>query len=121
MPVGRANHGCATTTVKNQLRLVIFGGSKLNTVLSSIYIYNFVTKLWTEGLAPMALPGPIGGIKASKIIKMDEEGCDMMFFAKFNLSICSGNYQWTVISPAQIDDGKNAVLIGANELLPCGV
>ena len=116
----RGNCGCGTTTIKKQLHLVVFGGLK-SAALASIYLFNFATKQWITAPAPMALPAPVTKIKASKIIRMDEAGCDMMFIINARLYICSGNYEWKNLSSNQIDPDKNAVIVGANDLLPCGI
>ena len=120
MPQGRRGHGCDTVTIKKQLHLVVFGG--YNSVkLDSIYLFNFVTQKWIASQAPMALPAPIDNIVATKIIQMDEKGCDMMFINSLSLYICSGSYEWKTIGYGQIEVGKNIVIVGANDLLPCGV
>ena len=120
MPQGRGNHGCGTTTIKKQLHLVVFGGYNFGD-LASINLFNFATQQWTAAPAPMALPTPITNIKAAKIIQMDEKGCDMMFINSLALYICSGSYEWKTIGYGQIEVGKNIVIVGANDLLPCGV
>ena len=120
IPQGRGFHGCGTTAIKKQRHLVVFGGYNLAT-LDSIYLFNFATQQWLKAPATMAMPAPIYRITAAKIIQMDLDGCDMMFISSYGLYICSGRYNWKKLSSGQIDEFKNFVVIGANDLLPCGV
>ena len=120
MPQGRRGHGCDTVTIKKQLHLVVFGG--YNSVkLDSIYLFNFATQKWIASQAPMALPAPIDNIAATKITRMDEEGCEMMFFSNYTLYMCSGRYNWKTLVYGSIDVYKNFVVVDANDLLPCGI
>lgn len=121
MLMGRSLHGCTSTTIKKQLHLVVFGGSSNYVYVSSIHLYNFDTQKWSAAPAPMALKSAVSVIKGTKIIKMDDEGCDLMFIDQHSLFICSGTYQWTEFPSANIDGLKNVVTVGANDLLPCGI
>ena len=118
---GRGFHGCAATTIKNQLNFMVFGGSFPGGAYNTIHLYNFDTQKWIVAPAPMALPFPVTSIKGIKIITMDVDGCDLMFVNSDSIYICSGRYNWTRLISGPIDDSKTFATVGANDLLPCGV
>jgi hypothetical protein len=64
------------------------------------------------------------GIRGSIVLRMDDEGCDMMFAVPGlnQLYICKGKYQWQNMDISnKMDAGKLFVKIGANDLVPCGI
>ena len=119
----RVRHGCGKITMKTKNYFVVFGGEfNPTTPLSSIHLYDIESALWSIAPVTMFMPKPVTGILAFKINQMTENACDLMFISTTALYICGGNYEWTSFDvSAHIDGSRQAAIVGANDVVPCGI
>ncbi len=122
----RGSHGCSRVTMKNTDYVIVFGGYE-STIgpMSTIHFLNLATKKWETYPDKIFLPQQISNIHGSIVLRLDEQGCQMMivaFYPNQRLFICEGNYQWQVMDlTGKIAPLRKMVTVGANELMPCGI
>ena len=118
----RVRHGCGKITMKTKNYFVVFGGEfNPTTPLSSIHLYDIESAQWTIAPVTMFMPQPVSVILSSKINQMNENACDLMFISSTGLYICRGNYEWTSFNITHIDGSRQVAIVGANDVVPCGI
>jgi hypothetical protein len=122
MPIKRATHGCSRVTNNNIDYMIVLGGTNYYSIYNDILYYNIVQKKWENTIL---LPERMASIQAVISTKLDSEGCDMMILYNwpvYKLYICRGHYDWLSVDTTGLYDQYNQfAIVGANELLPCGI
>ena len=123
----RVLQACAKIEMNKKNYFVILGG-QLDplTAINSIHLYNIESAQWTIAPATMFMPAASAAntysILAHKINVMNENQCDLMFISATALYICKGNYEWTSFDvTAKIDGVRPVAVVGANDVVPCGI
>jgi hypothetical protein len=122
----RGSHGCSRLTIKNTDYVIVFGGYESTIgMMSTIHFLNLATKKWETYPNKIFLPEQMSNIHGSIVLRLDEQGCQMMiaaFYPNQRLFICEGNYQWHVMDlTGKVAPLRKMVTVGANELMPCGI
>jgi len=104
--------------------MVLIGGADSFRSFTDIIYYNIDQKLYETPLN--ILPVGIGEIKAVISFQLDSFGCKLVILCRYpknQLYICDGNYKWKWFDTKGIvdDQWNKFAVVGANELLPCGI
>jgi len=122
MSTNRATHGCGQVTMNNIDYMILIGGTDGNNLFSDIIYFNIAQKLWEM---TVQIPNPIGEVKGVISLQLDSNGCNLMIlylYPKQALYFCVGDYEWIFSDTAGMFDQSNKfAIVGANELLPCGI
>ena len=123
----RVLHACAKIMMNEKNYFVVFGG-QLDPLspLSTIHLYNIDSAQWIIAPATMFMPAVSDPksyyILAHKINVMNENECDLMFISATALYICKNKYEWTSFDvSAKIDGVRPVAVVGANDVVPCGI
>ncbi len=123
MPSKRTSHGCGRVTKNNTDYMILLGGTDGNVVNKDILYYNISQKLWET--TNLNLPEGMAEIKGVISFQLDTNGCKIMILGRWpvnKLYICDGNYAWKWLNATRTYDQWNKfAVVGANELLPCGI
>ena len=124
MPEKRASHGCTRVAMHNTDYLAILGGSNSNVNYLNIQFFNIAQKHWETSITTINLPSTMSEVKGVIGSRLDPDGCDLMILFGWpsqSLYVCTGNYTWKSIdATGKLDQTYRGVVVGANELLPCG-
>jgi hypothetical protein len=122
MPITRAAHGCSLVTNNNIDYMIILGGASYYAIRSDIIYFNIVQKKWENSIP---LPEQMADIKAIISLQLDSEVCNMMVlysFPAYKIYICRGSYNWLSVDITGMGEMRGGfTIVGANELLPCGI
>ena len=125
MLLPRASHGCGRTTMKDSDYLMVLGGLNGDSPTDIIHFFNLEKRVWESFPSQFALPWMMDVIIGVLNLRLDENGCEMMIASSDPtpmLFVCTGNFQWKTFDlTGTLEAGLQMVVVGANELLPCGI
>jgi len=104
--------------------MVLIGGANGGSTFKDVLYYNIDQKLYETPLN--ILPVEMGEVKAVIFFQLDSYGCKLVILMRYpanRLYICDGNYKWKWFDTKGIFDDQwtKFAVVGANELLPCGI